>query len=316
MTNSAVTTNPPNSDITINNRGSDWLWAVFAVMLVSDLGMLAWTFIVPKGRRTFHYLSVFILTTASIAYFAMASDLGGTPIPVEYRDVPYTRSIWYARYIDWTITTPCLLLELVLATGLPLSDIIALLYFDIVMIVVGLIGALVSSSYKWGFFAFGVAALVYIWAILLGPALRSSAALGPEYSRSYLTSTIVLSTIWALYPICWGLADGGNVITPDGEMIFYGILDILAKPVFTYMHVFLISRLDYTALQLQSGKFSEGASLITRDSELANMHAKNARANQTSTTATPSAHTGNTVGATAPRGSDTTAIGSTGVAGV
>lgn len=29
-----------------------------------------------------------------------------------------------------------------------------------------------------------------------------------------------------------GLADGGNYITPDSEMIFYGVLDVLAKPVF------------------------------------------------------------------------------------
>ena len=33
------------------------------------------------------------------------------------------RSIWYARYIDWTITTPLLLLEILLATGLPLTEI-------------------------------------------------------------------------------------------------------------------------------------------------------------------------------------------------
>lgn len=33
------------------------------------------------------------------------------------------RSIWYARYIDWTITTPLLLLEVLLATGLPLTEI-------------------------------------------------------------------------------------------------------------------------------------------------------------------------------------------------
>jgi bacteriorhodopsin len=54
------------------------------------------------------------------------------------------------RY-DWVITTPALLLELVLATGLPLSDIIALIFFDEVMIITGLVGALVASSYKVSF---------------------------------------------------------------------------------------------------------------------------------------------------------------------
>ena len=83
----------------------------------------------------------------------MASNLGGTPIYVEFNGDAQnlTRDIWYVRYIDWVITTPALLLELVLATGLPLSDIIALIFFDEVMIITGLVGALVASSYKVGF---------------------------------------------------------------------------------------------------------------------------------------------------------------------
>lgn len=39
--------------------------------------------------------------------------------------------------------------ELLLATGLTLSDIVTVVFFDIAMIVVGLVGALVASSYKW-----------------------------------------------------------------------------------------------------------------------------------------------------------------------
>jgi bacteriorhodopsin len=38
--------------------------------------------------------------------------------------------------------------------------------------------------------------------------------------------------IWILYPIAWGVCEGGNVIPPDSEAIFYGILDLLSKPVF------------------------------------------------------------------------------------
>lgn len=38
--------------------------------------------------------------------------------------------------------------------------------------------------------------------------------------------------LWILYPIAWGLCEGGNVISPDSEAIFYGILDFIAKPCF------------------------------------------------------------------------------------
>jgi bacteriorhodopsin len=69
MANDALRVNPTNSDITINTKGSNWLWAVFAVMLLTDLLFMAWMFTLPKGRRTFHHLAIFILTTASISYF-------------------------------------------------------------------------------------------------------------------------------------------------------------------------------------------------------------------------------------------------------
>jgi bacteriorhodopsin len=52
---------------------------------------------------------------------------------------------------DWVIITPALLLELELTTGLPLSDIIAIIFFDEVMIITGLVGVLVVSSYKASF---------------------------------------------------------------------------------------------------------------------------------------------------------------------
>lgn len=36
-----------------------------------------------------------------------------------------------------------------------------------------------------------------------------------------------------LYPVAWGLCEGGNVISANYEAIFYGILDLFAKPVFS-----------------------------------------------------------------------------------
>lgn len=33
------------------------------------------------------------------------------------------------------------------------------------------------------------------------------------------------------YPVCWGISEGGNVISPDSEFIFYGILDCCLIPI-------------------------------------------------------------------------------------
>ncbi|GJJ10397.1 hypothetical protein Clacol_004623 [Clathrus columnatus] len=156
MVNKAIDANPSTADLHLVNSGSDWDWAIFALMLFSDLCLIAWTFLARnRGIRLFHYLGILILTTTAIAYYSMASNLGNTPIQVQYlrgRSPGTTRAIWF-------ITTPALLLMLLLATGLNISSILMVIFFDIVMVVVGLLGALTHSAFKWGYYAFGIAAL-------------------------------------------------------------------------------------------------------------------------------------------------------------
>lgn len=39
--------------------------------------------------------------------------------------------------------------------------------------------------------------------------------------------------------------------------MFYGVLDLLAKPVFAFVHLFSMRRIEYAALNLQSGKHTD-----------------------------------------------------------
>jgi bacteriorhodopsin len=41
------------------------------------------------------------------------------------------------------------------------------------------------------------------------------------------------------------------------EMVFYGVLDLCAKPVFALVHLYSLRSCNLAKLQLQSGKFSE-----------------------------------------------------------
>jgi bacteriorhodopsin len=208
----SIGVNPTVANIDINNAATNWLWAVFAIMLASTLAFLFRSWRRPIGTRLFHQLPLLILTTASVAYFSMASDLGSAAVRAEFprgATPGVTRSIWvgsltrmylriklliscyptqYVRYIDWAITTPLLLLELLLATGLPLSDILTVLFMDLVMIVTGLVGALVPTRYKWGYFAMGCAALFYIWWVLLAKGSKAAFALGADMRSIHLRS--------------------------------------------------------------------------------------------------------------------------------
>lgn len=109
---------------------------------------------------------------------------------------------------------------------------------------------------------------VQIWWVLAGPARSSAGYLGSDFKKSFTISAIILSILWLLYPLAWGLSDGGSLIAPDSEMIFYGILDVLAKPVFLFIHLFSLSKLDLTRLQLSSGKFtSTSVGTVGHDAE-------------------------------------------------
>ncbi|EPT01407.1 hypothetical protein FOMPIDRAFT_1048847 [Fomitopsis schrenkii] len=251
--NQATSVNPPNAQEHLSRNGSDWLWAVFSIMALSTLLAACAAIMRPRGTRVFHQLAVIILTTASIAYFSMASNLGATPIAAEFRGGE-TRQIWYVRYIQWFITFPTLLLSMLLATGLPLSDIVTTIFMSLVIVVSGLIGALVHSTYKWGYYVFGVVALFYIWYVLLWHAPASSFAAGAEVRRGYYLAAGYFSFMLITYPIAWACAEGGNVITVTSEMIWYGILDIFAGPIFLAFFLWELRNVNYEEFGLHSGR--------------------------------------------------------------
>jgi bacteriorhodopsin len=104
-----VEVNPTSAEIHINSHGSDWLWAVTAVMMFSSVIFIVWSFLIPRRNRIFHYIIIAITLISSVSYFTMASDLGNAAVPVEFsRTNPTvsgaTRSIFYARFIDWFLT--------------------------------------------------------------------------------------------------------------------------------------------------------------------------------------------------------------------
>merc|ERR1719162_13284 len=91
-----------------------------------------------------------ICTIAALAYLTMATGHG-------YIVKCNGRAFYYARYVDWAITTPLLLFDIAQIAGfgstISQSFLVAM---DILMIAAGLIGELVDGSVRWAFFGFGM----------------------------------------------------------------------------------------------------------------------------------------------------------------
>ncbi|KAF4442341.1 hypothetical protein F53441_11769 [Fusarium austroafricanum] len=182
--NGALNANPDivngqRSDINITVRGSDWYWAVCAVMTVSAFVFLGLGIQKPRTDRIFHYITAGITMIAAIAYFSMASNLGWTPIMVEFQRSDHR----------------------------------------------------VAGRYREIFYAV-LPALVYIVYMLAWEARLHAKHIGPDVGRTFMMCSSLTLVVWIAYPIAWGVCEGGNIIAPDSEAVFYGILDLIAKPIF------------------------------------------------------------------------------------
>ena len=130
------------------------------------------------------------------------------------------------------------------------------------LVVTGLVGALVVSSYKWGYFAFGCFALVYIVYQLVWESRLHAKLFGRDVERAFLMCGSLTSFLWILYPVAWGLCEGGNVIAPDSEAIFYGILDFLAKPVFGALLIWGHRNIDPARLGLSIKDYGDADAVV------------------------------------------------------
>lgn len=251
--------------------GHRTLWVVFVIMLISSLAFYVLAFRVPIQKRLFHILTAFITTFALISYYAMAvgdgisynkivikhSDLHA---PIDTTTVIY-REVYWARYVDWSLTTPLLLLDLSLLAGLPGANILVAVVADLIMVLTGLFAAFAvgdDEGPKWGWYAIAcIAYLVIVYQLAYNGrgVVKGKDAKTATFFSAIAGFTLVL---WTVYPIIWGIADGSRNIDVNAEIVAYAVLDVLAKPVFGFWLLFTHDALSNTASV--GGFWSEGLS--------------------------------------------------------
>lgn len=264
--NDALNINRPGGNEQLTVNGSNWLWAVTAIYIVSFIAFYATTFVARSGEKIFHYLFTIALLVGSISYFAIASDLAYVVIPVvNHKPVAnWDRQIFWAEYVNWVVSFPVVTIALGLLSGVSWATIIYNVALAWTWVISYLVGAFTTSNYKWGFYAFGTIA----WALLAFSTLfggtTASRRVGVARDHSILAGWVNL--LWLLYPIAWGLSDGGNRIGVTPAYIFFGILDVLLIPILSFTFIFLARRWDYGKLNLaftrygrvhQAGEFPE-----------------------------------------------------------
>ncbi|KAF7563962.1 hypothetical protein G7046_g149 [Stylonectria norvegica] len=253
--NDALGINPAiGVDEVLSQHGSDWLWAVTAIYIAAFLGMTGLCFAVHESRRVFHYLFTISLLVGSVTYFAAASDLGWSTVKqAENLDNGISRQIFFARYINWSISFPGVALALGLLAGVSWTTIFCNIFITWVWVLTYLAAAYTTTDYKWGFFAFGTFSWIILAMSTLNESREEAARLG--VSGDYMILSGWANVLWLLYPLAFGLSDGGNYIGVTGSFIFFGILDLLFGPVLSLVFVLLSPRWNWSRLNLDFSEY-------------------------------------------------------------
>lgn len=241
------------------------LWVVCVLMALASIAFFVMAARVPVQKRLFHVITAFITSIAFISYFAMATGDGlswhtsvaHTTKSGVVEDV-VKRQVFYARYVDWALTTPLLLLDLALLAGLNGSDIIITIFADVVMVLTGLFAAFGSTPTQvWGWYTIAcLAFLGIVWQI--GFKGRHAVANKDAKTKAFVGGISLFTLVlWTAYPIVWGVADGARLVNVDTEIIAYAVLDVLAKPVFGFWLLLTHDAMSRTSPSI-GGFWSEG----------------------------------------------------------
>jgi len=174
------------------------------------------------------------------------------------------RTFYFGRYIDWTITTPLLLLSLISAAVKGQREkrgalIAGLLASDVYMIVTGLVAGWTDDpALKWWFYALSCLAFVAIYGLLWGPFKRLSES-SPDGAK-YVKKAAVLSIVWFAYPVVFIIGQEGlRLWSPLCDAVLFTCLDLIAKVLYGLWAVSMVKSTD----SVHSSLPGSGARLAT-----------------------------------------------------
>ena len=201
----------------------------FAVFLGSALFFFISRTDVAPAYRMAVTISGVIVTIAGYHYFRIMQSFDKAVVGEGLFNEAY-------RYVDWVVTVPLLLTELVLVLSIAAERRKALLMklipYSALMIALGYPGETsADDTTKWIFWALSMVFFVLILATLFGELSKQIASERPEVQSTLRTLRTVLLVTWSFYPIAYLFP----ILLDDAGLGFvlvnvgYAIADMTAK---------------------------------------------------------------------------------------
>ena len=208
----------------------------------------------PRGLPKYEYLiATFIPIWSGLAYLSMVLPQGD----LEQGKIAVAGQIThFARYIDWIVTTPLLLLALSLTAMHYLGKkdwilIASLMGTQVIVIASGLVADLSTVPWvRYLWYINGVVPfLIILWGIW-GPLRAKTRSQGRQLSELYDKLCTYFTTFWICYPIVWIIGPSGfGWINQTTDTLLFCLLPFFSKVGFSFLDLHGLRSLHDTRKQ-------------------------------------------------------------------
>lgn len=190
----------------MNEKSAEYNFNVMQVVACLIFFIFIFVFYLKKS-----YIVAIISAIAFANYAAINCNVGVTefnPGVIDY--IP--------RYLDWILTTPLLLLTILLKMGIKdMSHIIFFIFLDVMMIYTGYLASMIAD-YNYKYIMFAISTFFYLIIFLFLFSLK------PPATQFYF-----LFFAWMIYPILWILHQTEAGIDNQNYAYSISALDIFSK---------------------------------------------------------------------------------------
>lgn len=198
-----------------------------ALMGIGTIGFLYLRAANPENGA-YHTVITLVALVATAAYAAMALRVG----LVEFGD----RSVYLARYVQWIVGTPLIVLYLGMLAGTDGNRLSALIIVDVLAMSAALGAALTVGTARWLMFGVGTVLYVVLLYGLLGTLGAAADGRNPAITALFEKLRNLTVVTWSFYPIVWLAGPlGFGVIDPFAEVLVVTYLDVVAKVGFGFI---------------------------------------------------------------------------------
>ncbi len=242
------------------------LEVIFQLLYVAGMALGAVYFMSlsknPRGVPKYEYLiATFIPIWSGLAYLSMALPHGD----LQQGKIEIAGQIThYARYIDWIVTTPLLLLSLSLTAmhHLPKKDwilISSLMGTQVIVIASGLVADLsVVPWVRYLWYIIGVIAFLLVMSWIWKPLRAKTRSQGSELSGLYDRLATYFTALWFCYPIIWIIGPSGfRIINQTAETLLFCIVPFFSKVGFSVLDLHGLRKLHSSETQTTVDNFAE-----------------------------------------------------------